>query len=63
MWVSRSVAIPTEIQEITDIPASLDQANVELRVVPDLEPLKALSRTSLHVSANRLRNMGTTAPV
>jgi len=56
MWVSRSVALPTEVEEITDLPASLGDANVELRVVPSLEPLKGLRNTSLHVSAIRLRN-------
>jgi hypothetical protein len=59
MRVSRSVAMPTEVQEITDIPASLDDANLELRVVPTLEPLKMLWNTSLHVSGIRLRNTGT----
>ena len=62
MWVSRSPALPTEVQEITDIPASLDDADLELRVVPALEPLKLLWSTSLHVSGIRLRNMGTTLP-
>lgn len=58
MWVSRSVVRPTEILKITDIGASLDEANLELRVVPTLEPFKGLSSTSLHVSGIRLRNMG-----
>lgn len=61
MWVSRSDAIPSEVQQITDIPASLDEASVELRVVASLEPLKHLWNTSLHVSGIRLRNMGTAA--
>ncbi len=57
MWVSRSPATPTEVQEITSLPAALEGANVELRVVPSLEPIKALRRTTLHVSMIRLRNM------
>jgi hypothetical protein len=56
MWVSRSPATPIEVQQITSLPTALDGANVELRIVPSLEPFKALRRTSLHVSMIRLRN-------
>ena len=56
MWVSRSPATPTEVVTITDIPASLVDAGVELRVVPSLQALKGLWQTSLHVSGIRLRN-------
>lgn len=62
MWVSRCAATPIEVQKITNVPASLDDASVELRVVPTLESLKLLWNTSLHVSGIRLRNMGTAAP-
>jgi hypothetical protein len=47
-----------EIQKITDLGAALDEANLELRVVPSLEPLKVLWSTTLHVSGIRLRNIG-----
>jgi hypothetical protein len=39
-----------------------EDANVELRIVPTLEPLKALWSTALHVSGIRLRNMRTKLP-
>lgn len=58
MWVSRTGATSTEVRRIDDLPASLAAMDVELRVVPSLEPLKALWNTSLHVSGIRLRNMG-----
>lgn len=58
MCVSRSVIRPTEVREISDIAASLVEADVELRIIPALEPLKRLWNTSFHVSGIRLRNMG-----
>lgn len=61
MWVSRSTATPAAVDEITDLPESLHEADVELRVVPALEPLKALWNTSLHVSGIRMRNAARSA--
>ncbi|QOG05490.1 hypothetical protein IGS74_12835 [Aureimonas sp. OT7] len=58
MWVCRSAARPAEVQEITNIGTALAEADVELRVVPTLEPLKSLWNTSHHVSGIRLRNAG-----
>ena len=57
MWVSRSAATPAEVQQISSLPTALDDAKVELRIVPTLGPLRALGTTSLHMSAIRLRNM------
>jgi hypothetical protein len=57
MWVCRTAVTPSGVRRIADLPAALKTANVELRVVDNLEPLEALKRTSFHVSAIRLRNM------
>jgi hypothetical protein len=59
MWVARDAVSPDGVTAIDDLAAALSAADVELRVVPSLEPLKALWRTSLHVSGIRLRNMRT----
>ena len=56
MWVSRSAATPAEVQQISSLPTALDDAKVELRIVPTLGPLRKLGSTSLHMSAIRLRN-------
>jgi len=61
MWVSRAATTPIEITRITDLPRALEEASVELRIVPTLAPLESLWRTSFHVSGIRLRNM-TRAP-
>ena len=58
MWVSAVEVIPSEVQEIRELPAALDDAGVYLRVVPSLEPFKMLIETTFHVSCIRLRNAG-----
>ena len=57
MWVARSTVVPTEVRAITPLTPALEEAGVELRLVPSLKPLKPLWDTSLHVSGIRLRNM------
>ncbi len=57
MWVSRTATTPIDIQETRNLARALEDANVELRAAPTLEPLESLWRTSLHVSGIRLRNM------
>ena len=56
MWVARGAVMPTAVDRIADIPHALENAGVELRVLPSLKTLQPLWSTSLHVSAIRLRN-------
>ena len=54
--VSRTAAIPAAIAPIDDLPAALRAADVELRFMPSLPPLRDMWETTLHVSGIRLRN-------
>ena len=56
MWVSRSVVQQQVVEPVEDLPAALAAANVELRVMPSLLPLKGAWNTTLHASGIRLRN-------
>ena len=56
MWVSHETVIARAVDRIDDLPAQLDAAGVELRLMPSLLPLRDLWDTSLHVSGIRLRN-------
>lgn len=56
MWVSRHPARIVSQRVLSDLPVELAAAAVELRVVESLAPLSDLIRSSLHVSAIRLRN-------
>jgi hypothetical protein len=56
MWVSHGAVSPAGVDTITDLPAVLAAADVELRVLPSLLPLRDAWSTSLHVSGIRLRN-------
>jgi hypothetical protein len=56
MWVSRSAVTPLRRDTLTDLPAALAAAGVELRVMDTLAPLRDVWSTSLHVSGIRLRN-------
>ena len=53
----RAAVMPGRVTAIRDLATALADADVELRVLPSLEPLIALWRTSLHDSGIRLRNM------
>lgn len=56
MWVSREAVTPIGRDTITDMPAALAKANVEVRALDRLTPLKGAWNTSLHASGIRLRN-------
>lgn len=56
MWVSRQAVTPTARTQLTDLPAALREAGVELRVVETLTHLRPAWETSLHASGVRLRN-------
>jgi hypothetical protein len=56
MWVSRVVVEPVAVEPVGDLLPALQAANVELRVMPDLLPLKGVWDSTLHASGIRLRN-------
>jgi len=56
MHVSEHPASPLNVRVFDNLLASLDNAGVEIRSLPDLSPLKDAWSTSLHVSGIRLRN-------
>jgi hypothetical protein len=56
MWVSRAPVTPISMQTLTDLPAALRAARVELRIMESLVPLRGVWETSLHASGTRLRN-------
>ncbi len=57
MWVSRDTVTPIAMETLTDLPAAMAAAGVELRVMQSLAPLKGVWSTSLHASGVRLRNV------
>ncbi len=56
MWVSRTTVKPLDVAPVGDLLAALEAADVELRVMPHLLPLKGVWESSLHASGVRLRN-------
>lgn len=56
MWVSRTTVTPATVDQLTDLPARLEQRAVGLRTLDDLTPLKNVWESSLHASGIRLRN-------
>ncbi|HEX7758736.1 MAG TPA: hypothetical protein VF459_04490 [Caulobacteraceae bacterium] len=56
MWISRAPVEPLAMETLTDLPAALRAADVELRVMHSLAPLKGAWETSIHFSGIRLRN-------
>lgn len=56
MWVSRSTVVPLGVERLTDLPAEMAAAGVELRSLPRLSPLKPAWQTTLHASGIRTRN-------
>jgi hypothetical protein len=56
MWVARSTVTPISMETITDLPAAMAAAGVELRIMDRLTPLRDVWSTSLHASGVRLRN-------
>jgi hypothetical protein len=56
MWVSREPVRPMRVDKLSDLPAALRAAEVELRVMDDLTPLRSVWGSTLHASGIRLRN-------
>lgn len=56
MHVSREAVTPLAVETLSDLPAALRGAGVDLRVVDRLAPLRGAWETTLHVSGIRLRN-------
>jgi hypothetical protein len=56
MWVSRTAVSPATRIAIAELPAALTAADVELRELPELTPLRGVWSTTLHASGIRLRN-------
>jgi hypothetical protein len=59
MWVSHTTVEPLALKVITDIPAAMAEAGVELRLMPSLAPLWGAWETTVHFSGIRLRNSKT----
>jgi hypothetical protein len=56
-FVSRTTVEPIRMEPLTDLPAVMQEARVELRLMHRLTPLWRLWQdTTLHVSGVRLRN-------
>jgi hypothetical protein len=55
-WVSRTAVRPISVVPVGDLLSALETAGVELRVMPDLLPLKGVWESGLHASGIRLRN-------
>jgi len=56
MYVSRTDVSPLGIDPLTDLSAELRAADVELRAVDSLQPLRRVWDSTLHASGIRLRN-------
>ena len=56
MWVSRQAVTPITMDVLSDLPAALCAAGVELRVMERLTPLREIWSSSLQASGIRLRN-------
>lgn len=56
MWISREAVTPQAMETLEDLPATLAELGVELRLMESLLPLKDLWTTSLHASGIRMRN-------
>jgi hypothetical protein len=56
MWVSREAVTPISMETLTNLPAALRAARVELRIMESLAPLRNVWESTLHASGTRLRN-------
>ena len=59
MWVSREAVEPLGMTTISDIPAAMAEAGVELRLMRSLAPLWKAWESTVHFSGIRLRNSRT----
>jgi len=55
-WLSEETVVPLRVEPVGDLLAALRDANVELRLMPSLTPLKGIWNSTLHASGVRLRN-------
>jgi hypothetical protein len=56
MWVSRKAVQPSAVDALTGLDRHLAEADVELRVLETLTPLRSVWDSTLHASGIRLRN-------
>jgi hypothetical protein len=56
MYVHRGSVVPRSVEPVGDLFEALRAADVELRLVPSLVPLRGVWETTLHASGIRLRN-------
>ncbi len=56
MHISAATVAPLSVEPVGDLLEALEAANVELRLLPSLLPLRDVWETSLHASGVRLRN-------
>ena len=56
MPISRETLEPLSVEPVGDLVGALEAANVELRLLPSLLPLRDVWETTLHASGVRLRN-------
>ncbi|MDP1873824.1 DUF6886 family protein [Phenylobacterium sp.] len=56
MWVARETVTPTGCEALSDLPAALREAGVELRLTETLTHLRPVWDTTLHASGIRLRH-------
>lgn len=56
MWVAREAVTPLACETLTDLPAALREAGVELRLTETLTHLRPVWDTTLHASGVRLRH-------
>ncbi len=63
MWVARQAVVPARVDALSGLDDHLAESRVELRVMDDLTPLRAVWSSTLHASGVRLRNaLGWGAP-
>lgn len=56
MWVSRETLVPERVELLGDLIEALEAADVEVRALHRLTPLRGVWDTTLHASGIRLRN-------
>jgi hypothetical protein len=55
-WVSRTTVTPLDVEPVGNLLEALSAADVELRVMPDLLPLRGVWQSTIFASGTRLRN-------